>query len=123
MTQQPSENVNRLASIRSHIQTEKQVATPVPAVEERRTKVVVAPVDGQATTGVTHVEEENQIERKRHSLYFDTALNVQLDAAYRQVVHDIFPVQIEKYDFLEACVSFCLEHMETIREDLRKPLV
>jgi len=39
--------------------------------------------------------------RGRHTFYVDSALVAQLDQAYRQTAHALYPVQVNKSDFLE----------------------
>lgn len=119
MTQQPNTTNNaRLNALRSTIQVERGVQNTTketPASDE-------AAQNGEEVVASTIPEAESQVERKRHSLYFSAALNKQLDRAFLQVQHDIFPTQIEKYEFLEECVRFCVENMEVIREHLRESL-
>ena len=57
-------------------------------------------------------------ERARHTLYLKKSLVQQLDQAFKAAAHDLYPQGIEKADYLEACLSFALEHQEEIRAQL-----
>ena len=54
-------------------------------------------------------------DRRRHTLYLNNELVEELDRAYRQVAHDLYPVSIAKSDFLEALVHHGLAHLDPIR--------
>ncbi len=56
--------------------------------------------------------------RGRHTFYVDSALVGQLDQAYRETAHALYPVQVNKSDFLEALISYGLDHMEEIKGKL-----
>jgi len=56
--------------------------------------------------------------RDRHTMYLDNGLVKRLDQAFRTAVHDLFPAEIEKADYLEACLTFALEHQEEIKAKL-----
>ena len=70
-----------------------------------------------ALEGETTSRERNQkvIKRTRHSFYLDAALVHSLDQAYRQVHHDLYPVEIGKSDFLEACIRYALSYLQEIK--------
>ncbi len=50
--------------------------------------------------------------RGRHTFYVDSALVAQLDQAYRDTAHALYPAQVSKSDFLEAMISYGLDHIE-----------
>jgi hypothetical protein len=58
---------------------------------------------------------EKVIKRTRHSFYLDAALIQSLDQAYRRIHHELYPVEISKSDFLEACIRYALSHLQEIK--------
>jgi len=61
---------------------------------------------------------KKEIARRRHSLYLDNALVGLCDQAYKQAAHELYPVEISKSDFLEACLKFALQHQDEIKQSL-----
>jgi hypothetical protein len=57
-------------------------------------------------------------DRRRHSLYLDNALVGLCDQAYKEAAHELYPAEISKSDFLEACFKFALEHRGDIEAAL-----
>jgi len=53
--------------------------------------------------------------RSRHTFYVDSALVGQLDQTYRDTAHALYPAQVSKSDFLEALISYGLDHIEEIK--------
>lgn len=56
--------------------------------------------------------------RSRTSLYLDRGIIQQADKAYKEIAHDLYPLEIDKSDFLEALFSFGLSHLVEIRKML-----
>ena len=124
MTQRESPNTDRLALIRKQITGNKggELTSPPQTVI---TQEEISPMKNESTAIETLPSEapvSGQVpsDRRRHSLYFSDKLNTDLERAFRQVAHDIFPQAIEKSDFLEMCFLYCLEHIDDIRSALRE---
>ena len=56
--------------------------------------------------------------RTRHSFYLDSAVVRNLDKAYKQIFHELYPREISKSDFLEECLSYALSYLDTIKCNL-----
>ena len=61
---------------------------------------------------------KKEVARRRHSLYLDNALVGLCDQAYKQAAHELYPTEINKSDFLEACLKFALQHQDEIKQSL-----
>jgi hypothetical protein len=130
MTQQEpgSERGNRLAALKSQISTRGGQSAPTteireePPVQQGSKALVPAAPRAQPEQSTEAEISEQKSERKRHTLYYSTPLNDRVDDAFKQVAHDIFPLEIEKADFLEACFVYCLENLGDIRVLLQQPL-
>jgi hypothetical protein len=61
---------------------------------------------------------KKEVARRRHSLYLDNALVGLCDQAYKQAAHELYPAEISKSDFLEACLKFALQHQDEIKQSL-----
>ncbi len=61
---------------------------------------------------------KKEVARRRHSLYLDNALVGLCDQAYKQIAHELYPAEINKSDFLEACLKFALQHQDEIKKSL-----
>jgi hypothetical protein len=56
--------------------------------------------------------------RTRHSFYLDTAVVRSLDQAYKKTYHELYPREMSKSDFLEACLRYALSNLDTINRNL-----
>ena len=56
--------------------------------------------------------------RTRHSFYLETAVVRSLDQAYKQTSHELYPRELSKSDFLEACLRYALSNLDTINRNL-----
>lgn len=56
--------------------------------------------------------------RTRHSFYLDTEVVRSLDQAYKKTFHELYPREISKSDFLEACLRFALSDLDMIKCNL-----
>jgi hypothetical protein len=56
--------------------------------------------------------------RTRHSFYLETAVVRSLDQAYKQTYHELYPREMSKSDFLEACLRYALSNLDTINRNL-----
>jgi hypothetical protein len=66
----------------------------------------------------TSTPAKKEVARRRHSLYLDNALVGLCDQAYKQAAHELYPTEISKSDFLEACLKFALQHQDEIKKSL-----
>ena len=56
-----------------------------------------------------------EVDRGRHSLYLDKPLVERVDKAYKDVAHKLYPLEIDKATFMEACLTFALENLDDIQ--------
>jgi hypothetical protein len=61
---------------------------------------------------------KKSVERSRHSLYLDKALVARADQAYKDIAHQLYPAEVNKSDFLEACLDYALSHLDDIKATL-----
>ena len=58
--------------------------------------------------------------RTRHSFYLDTAVVRSLDHTYKKTYHELYPREMSKSDFLEACLRYALSDLDTIKYNLNQ---
>ncbi len=63
-------------------------------------------------------QSAKNVDRGRHSLYLDKALVGLLDNAYKVAAHNLYPAEIDKATFMEACLTYALSHLEDIQASL-----
>lgn len=63
-------------------------------------------------------KKTRQSDRSRHTFYLDTRIVKQLDQAFKDAAHELYPQEVEKADYLEACLTFALAHQEEIKASL-----
>jgi hypothetical protein len=70
-----------------------------------------------SSADVSQVKQKSKArsDRNRHTLYLDNTIVEQVDMAYKAVAHSLYPVQINKSDFLEACLRYALAHGDEIK--------
>lgn len=78
---------------------------------------------GIPTSPVTHAQQpahkkEHQSDRRRHTLYLDRHLVKRVDQAFKDAAHTLYPREIEKADYLEACLAYALAHQAEIKDAL-----
>lgn len=56
--------------------------------------------------------------RTRRSLYLDKAVFKRVDETHRELNHQLYPLEVEKFLFLEAIISYGLDHLEEIKPAL-----
>jgi hypothetical protein len=61
---------------------------------------------------------KKDVDRSRHSLYLDKTILTRADRAWRDIEHDLYPTEVSKSDFLEACLEYALSHLEEIKVTL-----
>jgi hypothetical protein len=59
--------------------------------------------------------------RERHSFYVDSALIAQLDKAYKDMNHELYPQSVSKSAFLEAFIEYGLAHVSDVKGSLTAP--
>lgn len=60
--------------------------------------------------------------RGRHTFYLDSGLVARLDRAYRDAAHEMYPVEVNKSDYLEAVLTYALEHASEVKAALHAQL-
>lgn len=75
------------------------------------------------TKPATPPKEKPRRNRDRHTLYLDRTIVGNVDTAYKVAAHALFPIEINKSDYLEACLSFALAHQEEIKAMLAQEIV
>jgi len=83
------------------------------ALSQRFSKKVEDP-----TPETKPVAPKKEVSRRRHSLYLDNGLVEQCDQAYKQAAHELYPAEINKSEYLEACLKFALQHQDEIKQSL-----
>ncbi len=56
--------------------------------------------------------------RGRHTFYLDSALVAEIDRAYRDLAHDLYPRGISKSEYLEALLSYGLGQPDRVKATL-----
>jgi hypothetical protein len=64
--------------------------------------------------------EQEQPERVRvhRSMYLERASYDRLNEAYKATSHKLYPVEVRKSTFLEACMGYALDHLSDIESIL-----
>jgi hypothetical protein len=65
--------------------------------------------------GKSTPKTESSRDRARHTFYLDKEVVKYIDNAFKAAVHDLYPLDIEKADFLEACLKFALSNQEEVK--------
>ncbi len=60
--------------------------------------------------------------RGRHTFYLDSGLVARLDRAYRDVAHEMYPIEVNKSDYLEAVLTYALERAPEVKAALHAQL-
>lgn len=63
----------------------------------------------------TKPEQQKTHDRSRHTLYLDKTLVKLIDQAFKDTAHDLYPQEIDKADYLEACLKFALAHPDKVK--------
>lgn len=80
------------------------------AMQRELTWIYTLKEQGIALTNVTSTTN-----RDRHTLYLDKALISQVDKAFKDAAHELYPLEIEKADYLEAALALALAHQDEIK--------
>ena len=54
-------------------------------------------------------------DRARHTVYLSKTLMSAIDKAFKDAAHELYPLEIEKADYLETCLKYALAHTDEIR--------
>ena len=54
-------------------------------------------------------------DRARHTVYLSKTLMTAIDKAFKDAAHELYPLEIEKADYLETCLRYALAHQDDIR--------
>ncbi len=65
-------------------------------------------------------EEQPKRARVHRSIYLEQAIYDRLGEAYKTTNHDLYPLEVRKSAFVEACIAYALDHLSDIKADLRK---
>jgi hypothetical protein len=60
-------------------------------------------------------QQKRDHDRSRHTLYLDNTLVKQIDQAFKQTQHEVYPQEVTKADYLEACLKFALAHPDQVK--------
>ena len=66
--------------------------------------------------------EKERLRRARvhRSIYLEPTVYDRLGEAYKTTSHELFPLEVRKSAFVEACIAYALEHLPDIKAVLRK---
>ena len=60
--------------------------------------------------------------RVHRSIYLEQAIYDHLGEAYKTTKHELYPLEVRKSAFVEACIAYALDHLPDIKAALRKNL-
>ncbi len=63
----------------------------------------------------TKPEQHKEHDRSRHTLYLDKTLIKLIDQAFKETEHEVYPQEVTKADYLEACLKYALAHQEQVK--------
>ena len=58
--------------------------------------------------------------RVHRSIYLERTLYERLGEAYKTTSHELYPQEVRKSTFIEACIAYALDHLSDIKTVLRK---
>ncbi len=65
-------------------------------------------------------KEQPKRVRVHSSMYLERALLDRLDEAYKTTSHELYPLEVRKSTFIEACIAYALDHLPDIKALLRE---
>jgi hypothetical protein len=118
----------RLDTLRSRFAPKEEERKPIPPVTpSKQEPAQPAPAP---SASVYEVREQRKggkpgppttrLDRKKFTIYLGEPEMQALEDAYKKMAHDIYPLEIEKANYLEACFSFLCEAYQ--QEQIRKRL-
>ncbi len=60
-------------------------------------------------------QQRKDHDRSRHTLYLDKTLIKLIDQAFKETAHEVYPQEVTKADYLEACLKYALAHQEQVK--------
>jgi hypothetical protein len=79
----------------------------------------IAKLSQRFKTHATGRPKTKQKNRERQSFYLDADLTVQIDNAYKDIDHQLYPNSISKSTFLETIIEYGLENLQEIKARLK----
>ncbi len=66
-------------------------------------------------------EEKERPKRGRvhRSIYLEQAIYDRLGEAHKTTSHELYPLEVRKSAFVEACIAYALDHLPDIKTRLR----
>ncbi len=58
--------------------------------------------------------------RVHSSMYLERALLDRLSEAHKTTNHELYPLEVRKSTFIEACIAYALDHLPNIKALLRE---
>lgn len=58
--------------------------------------------------------------RVHRSIYLERTVYDRLGEAYKTTSHELFPLEVRKSAFIEACIAYALAHLPDIRNRLQE---
>ncbi len=69
----------------------------------------------------TPAEKERPKRTRVHrNIYLGQAIYDRLGEAYKTTGHELYPLEVRKSTFVEACIAYALDHLPDIEAALRK---
>jgi hypothetical protein len=65
-------------------------------------------------------EEQPERVRVHRSMYLERASYDRLNEAYKTTNHKLYPLEVRKSSFMEACIAYALDHLSDIEALLRR---
>ncbi len=65
-------------------------------------------------------EKKSRRVRVHRSMYLERTVYDRLGEAYKTTSHELYPLDVRKSTFVEACIAYALEHLPDIQTVLRQ---
>ena len=76
--------------------------------------------EGEKQHRTSRGKEQPERVRVHRSIYLERALYDRLGDAYKATSHELYPLEVRKSSFIEACIAYALDHLPDIETALRK---
>lgn len=79
--------------------------------------------------GLTKADKKHRTSREKErprrtrvhrSIYLEQVIYDRLGEAYKTTSHELYPLEVRKSTFIEACIAYALDHLPEIKAVLRK---
>ena len=70
--------------------------------------------------GTPREKEQSRRTRVHRSIYLEQATYERLGEVYKATGHELYPLEIRKSAFMEACIAYALDHLSDIEAILRR---